>query len=288
MSKKSRNNVENLFSASPAKGPGRSKKRPMAVVVVLALCLCLGILGITGSGGFSKGTAGLRSSLAPALVAPNFSATSPSKEYIYAGSKLIATEEPVIMAPPLGLTATTISEPPAPQVNISWSPSPGADHYEIEKTTKISLNYVPVNLNVSGTTFTDSAVSSVTAYLYRVRAVNSAGGVSPYSNVDLATAISFTDNSLVIGSTPMRATHITQLREAINAVRAVTANLGPVSWAESIGPGVPIKASHIQELRTKLDEARGALGLSSCTYTNASTGQLIQKVHIDQLRQCVR
>jgi hypothetical protein len=185
-------------------------------------------------------------------------------------------------------------------VNISWTASPGADHYEVERTTNISSNYVPVNLNVSTTTFTDSTVNSVTAYLYRVRAVNSAGGVSAYSNIDLATAISFTDNSIIVGFTPIRAEHITQLRQAVNAVRALT-NLSQVSWAESIDPivvvddvspgqtkRVSIKASHVQELRTKLDEARSALGLSPCAYTDASTGLLIQKVHIDQLRQCVK
>jgi fibronectin type 3 domain-containing protein len=172
-------------------------------------------------------------------------------------------------------------------VNISWTASPGADHYEVERTTNISSNYVPLNLNVTNTTFTDNTVTSVTAYLYRVRAVNSAGGVSAYSNIDLATAISFTDNSILAGSTPMRAEHITQLRQAVNAVRAVT-TLSQVTWAEGISSGGLIKASHLQELRTKLDEARSALGLSACAYTDASTGQLIQKVHIDQLRQCVR
>jgi hypothetical protein len=125
--------------------------------------------------------------------------------------------------------------------------------------------------------------------LYRVRAINSAGSVSPYSNVDLATAIAFTDNSIAVGSTPIKAEHLTQLRQAVNAVRAVTTNLNQVSWAESISSGVTtIKASHIQELRTKLDEARSALGLSACAYTDASTGQAIQKVHIDELRQCVK
>jgi hypothetical protein len=173
-------------------------------------------------------------------------------------------------------------------VNISWTATTGAHHYEVERTTNVTTNYTTVNSNVTATSFTDNTVTSVTAYLYRVRAVDAVGNVSPYSNVDLATAISFVDDTLVVGSTTIKADHITQLRQAVNAARAVTTSLGKVSWAEAINPGSSIKASHIQELRTKLDEARSALGLSTCTYTDASAGQLVQKVHIDQLRQCVK
>lgn len=259
----------------------------MAGTLGLMLSICFGVVGpwrnsfaVTTLRGFF---------VSPPPPPPIPPPGSPSKEYIYAGNKLIATEAPPVLAAPASMTATTISEPPTPQVNISWTASPGADHYEVERSTNVASSYVPVNLNVTTTTFTDTTVTSVTAYLYRVRAMNSAGSASPYSNVDLATAIAFTDNSIGTGSTPIKAEHLTQLRQAVNAVRAVTTNLNQVSWAESIVPGVTtVKASHIQELRTKLDEARNALGLSACAYTDASSGQLIQKVHIDQLRQCVK
>jgi hypothetical protein len=224
----------------------------------------------------------------PFAPPPVPSPSNPSKEYIYAGSKLIATEAPTTLLAPTALTATTLSNLPVAQVSTSWTATPGAHHYEVERTTSIATNYTTVNSNVTSTSFTDNTVTSVTAYLYRVRAVDAAGNVSPYSNTDLATAISFVDDTLQVGSTTIKADHVTQLRQAVNAVRAVTTSLGQVSWAEGISPGVSIMADHIQELRTKLDEARSALGLSPCAYTDASIGQLIQKVHIDQLRQCVK
>ncbi|HSS22507.1 MAG TPA: hypothetical protein VLL54_20720 [Pyrinomonadaceae bacterium] len=226
---------------------------------------------------------------APFAPPPVPSPTNPSKEYVYAGSRLIATEEPAApLAAPTGFVATTQSDLPVAQVSTSWTASAGAHHYQLERTTNIATSYTTVNANITSTTFTDTTVSSVTAYLYRVRAVDAVGNVSPYSNVDLATAVSFVDDTLQVGSTTIKAVHVTQLRQAVNAVRAVTTSLGPVSWAETVSAGVLIKASHISELRTGLDGARVALGLAACTYTNAATGQVIQKVHIDQLRQCVK
>jgi|ERR1044071_4066371 len=222
---------------------------------------------------------------------------TPSKEYIYAGGRLIATEEPaaVTLAPPAGMAATSVTDsfnPPAPRVTLSWTATPGADHYEVEKTTNVNTPYGSVNTNVTGITYTDTGVSSGTAYLYRVRAVGAGGNFSPYSNIDLATAITFTDDTITRGSTAVKAAHITELRQAVDAVRALT-NSGAANWGGAITPNnTLILASHIQDLRTNLDAARNTLGLPQCNYTDNSIpalkAALINKDHIDQLRQCVR
>lgn len=267
---------------------GRSKRQKYLSVAVLGLVIILGLGTVAGPWRNTSGAKRLRALFAPAPPPTIPAANNPSKEYIYAGGKLIATEAPVPLMAPASLVATTLSDLPAPQVSISWSATTGADHYQVERTTNIATSYTVVNSNVTATAFTDNTVTSVTAYLYRVRAVDSLGNVSPYSNIDLATAISFTDDSLTAGSTTIKSPHLTELRQAVNAARA-TAGLSAATWAESISPGVTtIKASHIQELRTKLDEARSALGVAACSYTNAAVGVLIQKNHIDELRQCVR
>jgi hypothetical protein len=269
----------------------RSMVQPKIVVTAaIMLIATLGVGTVVGPWRNTVAANKLRALIASPFAPPPLpSPANPSKEYIYAGSKLIATEAPTTLLAPTALTATTLSNLPVAQVTTSWTATAGADHYEVERTTNVATNYTTINSNVTATTFTDNTVSSVTAYLYRVRAVDAVGNLSPYSNVDLATAISFVDDTLVVGSTTIKADHITQLRQAVNAVRAVTTSLGQVTWAEPINVGVTtIKASHVQELRTKLDEARSALGLSACSYTDASAGQLVQKVHIDQLRQCVK
>jgi len=263
----------------------RRKKYVGAAALGLVIVLCLGT--IAGPWRNTSGVRKLRALFAPAAPPTIPSSSNPSKEYIYAGGKLIATEAPVPLLAPASLVATTLSNLSTPQVSISWSATTGADHYQVERTTNVATNYSVVSSNVSSTSFTDTSVTSVTAYLYRVRAVDSSGNVSPYSNIDLATAISFTDDTLTAGSTTVKAQHLTELRQAVNAVRATTAGLSAANWAESITSGVTtIKASHITELRAALDAARSDLGLGACSYS--SVGALIQKNHIDELRQCVR
>jgi hypothetical protein len=111
--------------------------------------------------------------------------------------------------------------------------------------------------------------------------------------VDVATAISFTDDTLVRYVTPVRAAHITELRRAVDAIRVVTSTLGPADWGPAIVPNeTTIQATHIQNLRNNLDAARSALGFPQCTYSDNSVEALrsvyINKDHIDQIRNCVK
>jgi hypothetical protein len=261
----------------------------MAVVLVLALVTCAAMAGIWRN---SSGMRRLRAVFLPSQPPPIPSPNNPSKEYIYGGGKLIATEAPVPLLPPANVTATTRTDWNPAQITISWVAVSGADHYEVEKTTNLGGSYSSVDSHAMGTTLNDGNVTPVTAYLYRVRAVDAAGNVSSYSNFDLATAISFIDDTLTAQSTDVKAVHITQLRQAVDAVRA-TANLGAASWGGGITPySTLIFASHIQDLRTNLDQARSQLGLPPCTYTDNSVAALqasyIKKEHIEQLRNCVK
>lgn len=293
-------------SSTPLKRKRSSRRRSnrtryvgvaaLGLMVTLSLGTVLGPLG--NSFGVRK----------PGLIATPFpqpipSPGNPSKEYIYAGGKLIATEEPgsgSSLAPPASLVATTTwtssGTVEIPQVAISWAPTSGADHYQVESTSNLNTPYTVLASNVLTTSFTDTSVASVNAYLYRVRAVDLLGNVSPYSNVDVATAITFTDNPLSANSTVIKAQHIWELRQAVKAVRD-TANLSVAIWTDNVTSasqlsGVKIKAVHIEELRSKLDEALNALGLTVSAYTDpvppSLSGVTIKKIHVDQLRQRVK
>jgi len=266
-----------------------SRRKKYASVAALSLVVLLGFGAVAGPLRETRGLRTLRTlSYSPPPPPTIPAAGNPSKEYIYAGGKLIATEAPGSLVAPASLVATTLSNLPSAQVTISWEATEGADHYQVERTTNIGASYTVVNSSVTSTSFTDSSVTSVTAYLYRVRAADANGNVSPYSNLDLATAISFTDDTIQPGNTHVKAAHINELRQAVDAVRA-TASLGAVDWGGSVTPNVStVQAADIQSLRTNLDQARSALGLSACSYTNAAAGVLIQKAHLDELRQCVR
>jgi hypothetical protein len=101
----------------------------------------------------------------------------------------------------------------------------------------------------------------------------------------------FTDDTLVVGVTTAKAQHVIELRQAIDALRAV-AGLAPVAWVDStVSPASTIiKAVHLLELRTNLDNVLTILGLSTLPYTDPAltTGFSIKRVHIEELRQRIR
>ena len=90
---------------------------------------------------------------------------------------------------------------------------------------------------------------------------------------------SFQDNPLVVGQTTIRSVHITELRSAIDSVRAHV-GLSAYSWQTAAAPGDPISIAPIQEMRTALDQALGAGSYAG----GLASGQAILKVHIQELR----
>ncbi len=101
----------------------------------------------------------------------------------------------------------------------------------------------------------------------------------------------FTDNTLVAGVTMSKAQHVIELRQAVDALRAV-AGLAPATWTDAslVSTSTIIKAVHIQELRSYLEQAAGLLGYPSQSYTDPSltVGNLIKRLHIEELRQRLR
>ena len=270
---------------------GGGKNRRYLVVGSIGLIALLGLAGVAGSWRpLSRTRVGslLFSPPPPPVPPPG----SPSKEYIYAGGRLVATEEPNPMAAPLNLIAATFSQS---QINISWNAVANADHYVVERASVIGeSNFAPINSNVAGTSLSDSTVSNGVAYLYRVKAADAVGNISPASNIDVATAITFEDDPFAAPPTytVVRGQHILQLRTAINAVRAAV-GLAPASWTQTINPAQPgsvtIMAVDVEELRTKLDEALQILNLPTGGYTNPSlSGQVILQTHITELRDRVK
>ncbi|HKO57363.1 MAG TPA: zinc-dependent metalloprotease family protein [Thermoanaerobaculia bacterium] len=186
-----------------------------------------------------------------------------------------------ISAPPpvVAATATTSTN-----VAVSWAAIPGATSYEVYRRGS-GGGYVLVG-TAAGTSFDDNTAASNTAYLYAAKTVSS-GGTSPLGSPDLATTVIFTDPTLSAQSTPVRVVHITQLRAAVNAVRALT-NMGGYPFADpSLAAGDQAKGAHIINLRTALNEAFGALALSVPSYTDP-TITIIRTPHVKELRDALQ
>jgi hypothetical protein len=101
----------------------------------------------------------------------------------------------------------------------------------------------------------------------------------------------FTDNTLTVGVTTAKAQHIIEIRQAVDALRAV-AGLGPAPWTDpTLSPfATMIRAVHILELRLFLEDAASRLGLAAGTYTDPglTSGFTIKRAHLEDLRQRIR
>lgn len=86
-----------------------------------------------------------------------------------------------------------------------------------------------------------------------------------------AGGLSFTDNPLVVGTTTIKAVHITELRTAINTLR-VRYGLAAANWTDPTltAATTTIKAAHLTEMRTALSEAYVASGRAAPTYASAT------------------
>jgi hypothetical protein len=189
---------------------------------------------------------------------------------------------PPPFGPPPGLNAISFGGP----VQLAWIATADTDHYEIFRSN--GAGYIQVGSSPSAS-FTDATAPSTAALLYEVRAVSATNVASDFGAPDLALTYSFTDGTLQTGVTTIKLAHLTELRSAANAVRALAPSLNPVSWADDI-PSV-ILASHLVELRTAIDDARSALSLSALphahqTLTPGST--LIQAIDFAELRTAMR
>jgi hypothetical protein len=169
------------------------------------------------------------------------------------------------IAAPTGVVAAATS---ATNIQVTWNSVIGAVSYQVFRNDGTS-GYVQVG-TPAGTTF-NNTVSTAKSYLYRVRAVDAGSSASADSAADFATAIAYT-NTLTAGSSVIKAVDLSELRQAVSAMR-VLANQGLTTFANpTITPGVTlIHAVDITELRGFLNGARTALGFGNATFGQTIT-----------------
>jgi hypothetical protein len=191
------------------------------------------------------------------------------------------------IAAPSNVTATATSPT---NVDVTWSAVNEAANYDVYRKAAVGGQFV--KLGSSNTTaYSDATAAAGTAYLYAATAVDSGGNASAVSTPDLATTVIFTDPTITLQQTLIRAAHVTQLRTAVAAVRTL-AGLGAYAFTDAVTAGVTtVRAIHIAELRTALDAARTALSLPAATYSDLTlTAQStsVKGAHVVDLRNGVR
>ena len=101
-------------------------------------------------------------------------------------------------------------------------------------------------------------------------------------------SFTFTNDPLAAQRTVVQALHITELRSAINTVRAAR-GLSAFTWTDPTltAGSTKAKALHLTEMRTALNQAYQAVGRTAPTYTDA-TVTVIKAIHLNELRTAVR
>jgi len=178
-------------------------------------------------------------------------------------------------------------------IDLNWTPALNVVlmRYVINRGSSVS-NITPLYAAGPGTTLTDVPLpSGIKTWLYNISVDTTSPPTSPpvnmTSNIDYATTVQFHDMP-VTASTPIRAQHITELRQAIDSILVAGGN-SAASWTDPSLNGVVIKHEHIAEMRSNLATAVApfSFGLTPYTYSIFS-GQAIHAADINQLRDNIK
>jgi hypothetical protein len=178
--------------------------------------------------------------------------------------------------PPTGVTAAAQT---STSVLISWTAANGAASYRVYRTANNST-YMLVGSPV-GTSFTDMTASANTAYLYKVRSFNVSESAD--SNKDLATTVIFTDSTLTLFVTPIKAVHVTQIRTAVNAVQTLVGTANTAYTNPTLDTSVTVKKAHIDEPLTRLNAARTTAGLTTISLSGGAITQFVTPVRASDI-----
>ena len=115
---------------------------------------------------------------------------NPGKDEFY-GYGLVDAEKavpkPADSKPPSKVTGLTVSAVSESQLNLSWNPATdnvAVDHYNIYRSTTSGFTPSQENLIATSTTtsYSDTGLTALTTYYYRVSAVDTAGNEGPFSD----------------------------------------------------------------------------------------------------------
>lgn len=180
-----------------------------------------------------------------------------------------------------GLTAPAVAAIAASQASISltWPSSGSVDHYEVWRSSGGGFTLIA---SPATTSHSDATVAANAAYLYKVRAVVSGGGMTAFGAADYAHTFTFTDPALAAGTT-IKAVHVSQLRSVVQSLRTA-AGLGAATFTDPSLPGLVAKRIHITELRDALNAVRTSLSLPALVFPALAVGSPVAVQHTNDLR----
>ena len=166
-------------------------------------------------------------------------------------------------------------------IELTWRPASGVNGYEILRSTNGAWSVIGTS---STPHYLDLTTSAGNVYVYEVRGTFSPSGNTASSNREVASTLQFDDDPLIAHFTPVRASHVTQLQQGINKLRAAA------GLSEHTFPplGTFAQASAITEMRDALSPALSAVGTPPLTNHFFAAGQTIERWHLQELRDRLR
>jgi Big-like domain-containing protein len=185
----------------------------------------------------------------------------------------------------VGPTVSALEVLPDSYTVAIWTPVTGAVGYDVELSVGGSA-FTKVGTTTSQTNWSDDSIviQPWTTCVYRVTARNANGNLSP-SGMDAVTIARYTDVSLT--GQLIKAQHLLELAAAVNAFRTAM-HLAPFTYSAPPAQGGVIRAATLQELRTALRQARTALGQTTAFTNESPAGVVVQKVHLQELRDALK
>jgi RHS repeat-associated protein len=187
----------------------------------------------------------------------------------------------------------------------AWGPKDGpyAENYSFDQLGNMTgrngwgvanaqYNYAPTFVNnkmtvnpMTGATVGYDAAGNLTNDGRQSYSYDATGQQTYASGIGGGATPAFTNDPLAAGVTEVKALHITELRAAINQVRAGV-GLAAYSWTYSVTTNDWITANPILEMRTALDQA---LGAPTPAYSaGLAAAQPILATHIQELRERIK
>ena len=168
-------------------------------------------------------------------------------------------------------------------IDLTWTQVAGASAYIVRRTSTYPA--WETSTNMGNNSSMSLLLAQNTAYVFQVYAVDGNGTpVGSPSAGALVTTSGFAES--VSAGTPVRAAHINELRTLVNRARAA-AGLAHTTWTfPTRAAGNPVELEDVNDLRNALNGALQNIGQTPPAFTDPTltTSTPVRKLHVNELR----